>query len=187
MKLGCIRGEGFSRANRLVASLASRYTARASLTASSEPVKLARAVHREAKLATSRFARVSPSPRMHPSFMAAWRYAAREVGHKAAQWLYLWQVARLVRVDRGPAAALADQGAALLEDIRRCMREFKRAIGPTLAPSGLEEELDVHFGAEARLIRRIVRTLRTKQPRVNIRAELAEMLALPIPGTGGKE
>ncbi|MDD4891429.1 MAG: family 20 glycosylhydrolase, partial [Phycisphaerae bacterium] len=153
-----------------------------SQTASSEAVKVARAVQRESRTALNRLARVTTAPRMHPTLIPAWRYAARETGHKAAHWLYLWQLLRFVRVDRGSAETLARQGAALLEDIRRCMREFKRAVGPSLAGSGLEEELDVHFGSEARLIRRVVRTLRSRQPRIGIRGELAEMFGLPDPG-----
>jgi hypothetical protein len=152
-----------------------------SLTESSADVKFARAAQREARSAMNKLARISPSPAMHPTFMNVWRYAARETAHKAGQWLYLWQISRLVKTGRGSAASLARQGAALVEDIRKCMRDFKRSVGPSLAGGGLEEEFDVHFGGESRLLRRIVRTLRTSQSRTAIRTALAEMLGLPAP------
>ena len=156
------------------------------LTGAAPQVKLVRRVLKQARHIGRRIARVAGSPRMHPSFMPAWRYAARELAHKATQWLYLWQVVRFVRVDRGAGSSLAKQGVALLEDIRRCGRDCKRALGPTMTPSGLDDELDIRFGGEARLVRRIVRALRTDQSRLEIRAQLASLLGLPSPSGAEK-
>jgi hypothetical protein len=156
------------------------------LTGSAPQVKLARRLLKQARQVGRRIARVAGSPKMHPSFMHAWRYAARELAHKAAQWLYLWQVVRFVRVDRGAGSSLAKQGAALLEDIRRCARDCKRALGPTMTPGGLEDELDIRFGGEARLVRRVVRVLRSDQSRLEIRAQLAGLLGLAVPGGAEK-
>lgn len=150
-----------------------------SLTASSDTVKLVRKVQRDAKSASNKLARLTPADGVHGTQIAAWRYAARETAHKAAQWLFFWQVARLVRVDRGSAEKLAKQGAALLDELRRCQRDFKRSVGPTLTAEGLEEEQDLRYGAEARLVRRIVRSLRSKDSRAETRAQIANTLGLP--------
>ncbi|MCG3179424.1 MAG: hypothetical protein BIFFINMI_01759 [Phycisphaerae bacterium] len=149
-----------------------------SLTATSDPVRLVRKVQRDARNAARRLARVTPAEGMDRTFAAAWRYAARETGHKAAQWLYLWQVCRLIKVDRGSAEKLAKEGMVLLEDLRRCQRDLKKSVGPTLTPNGLEDETDIRFGSEARLIRRIVKILRSRASRADQRMELAAMMGL---------
>jgi hypothetical protein len=152
-----------------------------SLTATSDAVKLARKIGRDARSALNKLQRAAGSDAMHKSFMPAWKYAARETAHKADQWLFLWEVARLVRVDRGSAEKLAAAGAEVLDELRRCQRELKRAIGPSLTANGFEEEEEVRFGHEARLIRRLVKVLRTKARRSEIRAQLADILGIQLP------
>lgn len=155
-------------------------------TGGGESLRLARSAQRDSKIALNRLGRIAPAPAMHPTIMAAWRYAAREVGHKATAWTYWSSLLRFVRADRGSAETLARQATVLLDDMRRCMREFKRAVGPTLTGSGLEDDYDVHFGSEVRLIRRAIRALRSHLPRIDIRDQVAEVFGLPAPGAAEK-
>ena len=149
-----------------------------SLTASSDAVKLARRLQRESAAAGAKLARIATHSPPAAASLAAWKFAAHETHCKANQWLFLWQVARLVRIDRGSPEPLARQGTALLEEIRRCIREFKRSAGPSLLPSGVQEELEVHFSHEVRLVRRLVRTLRTKMTRAQLRDQLGNTLGI---------